>query len=133
VSSDAWWPDSRIFAFASLPDWTRFVHPTACAGMLRRTFRTPHLPVAACREFAACPDALPIDTRAPPGDQTPATTLLLSGLADIERDSLSQGQFRAIVDRAGLTAHVGLPTVGACLATTSRRLLATEGSPDLRP
>src|SRR3954468_3842825 len=49
----------------------------------------------------------------------------------VEFDALRQGEGVAVVDGAGLAAHVGFPGVGARLAAAARRLLAPEGTADL--
>ena len=46
-------------------------------------------------------------------------------------DALGQGEGGAVVDGAGLAAHVGFPGVGAGLAAAAGGLLAAEGAADL--
>jgi hypothetical protein len=51
--------------------------------------------------------------------------------SQFELDALRERQLLAPVDRIGLAAHVGLPGVGARLATAARFLLAAESTSDL--
>jgi hypothetical protein len=46
-------------------------------------------------------------------------------------DALRERQVAAVVESAGLAAHVGLPGVGAGLATAAGLFLAAEGAADL--
>ena len=50
---------------------------------------------------------------------------------DVELHALGQRQGRAVVDRVGGAAHVGLPGVRAGLAAAAGLLLAAEGAADL--
>src|SRR5919198_1873097 len=51
---------------------------------------------------------------------------------DVEADALGEWQLGAVVDRAGLAAHVGLPGIRAGLAAATGRLFAAERAADLR-
>src|SRR2546425_1001883 len=49
-----------------------------------------------------------------------------------KHNPLCQGQFRRVIDRDGLPAHVVLPGIAAALASAAGFLLAPEGAADLR-
>src|SRR6188472_671428 len=74
---------------------------------------------------------MPVRTDGDSSGVLPGECAALVDVLDGELDALRQRQVLAVVDRAGLPAHVGLPGVGARLAAAAGFLLAAEGAADL--
>jgi hypothetical protein len=57
--------------------------------------------------------------------------VVIRSLFNIEPHALCERKLHPEIDRVGGATHIGLPCVGASLATTARLLFATKGTPDL--
>jgi len=60
-----------------------------------------------------------------------ARNVVIRLLFNIEPHALCERKLRPEIDRVGGATHIGLPCVGAGLATTARLFFATKSTPDL--